>query len=345
MDKINELIQKYRNKIMQIKNVVGVGCGYKETNGKNTDKKAMVILVKEKLDKDELGRRHVIPEEVEEVVTDVVEVGDLELHSPRQTRRGRVSRTARVRPAQPGVSIGHYKVSAGTFGAVVKDSKTKEPLILSNNHVLANLTSGHDDRSEIGDPVLQPGRHDGGEEGKDTIGHLERFVPIKRKSATSSCLIAQGFENILNGIAELVKFPYQIRFLRNSEKANIVDCAVAKPVDPDKIVDKVLQLGRIEGVVEPEVGMRIVKSGRTSGITRAKIKAINATVEVNVSAAERAVFDDQIIAEPFSKPGDSGSLVLDTNNRAVGLLFAGSSKSTICNRITNVMDKLGVEML
>jgi predicted amino acid-binding ACT domain protein len=91
--------------------------------------------------------------------------------------------------------------------------------------------------------------------------------------------------------------------------------------------------------------MRIIKSGRTSGITKSKIRALNATVEVNVTATEKAVFNDQIIAEPFSKAGDSGSLVLNTHNQAVGLLFAGSDKSTICNRITNVLDELQVELI
>jgi hypothetical protein len=36
-----------------------------------------------------------------------------------------------------GVSIGHYKGTAGTAGCLVKDKKTGEILILSNAHVLA----------------------------------------------------------------------------------------------------------------------------------------------------------------------------------------------------------------
>ena len=37
-----------------------------------------------------------------------------------------------------GGSIGHFKSTAGTLGAVVKDRKTGELMVLSNNHVLAN---------------------------------------------------------------------------------------------------------------------------------------------------------------------------------------------------------------
>jgi hypothetical protein len=44
----------------------------------------------------------------------------------------------------------------------------------------------------------------------------------------------------------------------------------------------------------------------------------------------------------MSQGGDSGSAVLDGNNRLVGLLFAGSDTTTIINRIENVFGALGV---
>jgi hypothetical protein len=46
----------------------------------------------------------------------------------------------------------------------------------------------------------------------------------------------------------------------------------------------------------------------------------------------------------MSQGGDSGSAVLDDQNRLVGLLFAGSSNSTIINRIQNVFTALGVSL-
>jgi hypothetical protein len=54
---------------------------------------------------------------------------------------------------------------------------------------------------------------------------------------------------------------------------------------------------------------------------------------------------DQIVTSNISQGGDSGSLVLDENNNAVGLLFAGSDKATIFNRIQNVFRELKVELL
>ena len=45
--------------------------------------------------------------------------------------------------------IGHYKVTAGTFGALVNDARTVSPHSLSN-HVLANATGRNDGKSAIG---------------------------------------------------------------------------------------------------------------------------------------------------------------------------------------------------
>ncbi len=68
-------------------------------------------------------------------------------------------------------------------------------------------------------------------------------------------------------------------------------------------------------------------------------------------------FDNQIEIEghgqsPFSRGGDSGSLVVDIMGNAVGLLFAGSQKGgtndrglTYANQIDTVLDELKVELI
>lgn len=252
-------------------------------------------------------------------------------------------RTSRLRPAQPGVSIGHYKISAGTFGALVKDKETGDLLILSNNHVLANITNGVDDRARKGDPILQPGSYDNGNKPDDVIGYLERFIPLKWSSGSGNvCPVAAAGEKILNFILHLFKPSYNIRFTKSSG-ANIVDCAVARPANEKAVSGKILEIGEVKGVKEPSVGMRVLKSGRTSGLTQGEVKVVSATVQVKMTETEQATFEDQFITEPMSKPGDSGSLVVDRNNNAVGLLFAGSEKATVCNRITNVLDSLNIE--
>ena len=44
----------------------------------------------------------------------------------------------------------------------------------------------------------------------------------------------------------------------------------------------------------------------------------------------------------MSQGGDSGSAVLDDDDRLVGLLFAGSDSTTVINRIEHVFSALGI---
>ncbi|MDI3547845.1 MAG: hypothetical protein PWR10_1497 [Halanaerobiales bacterium] len=327
-----EVINRYKKKMLRLDHVVGVGYGIKEKHGKKTGEKAIVILVDKKLPPEKLRKKDLVPQSLGDYKTDVIEVGELNFLQ---------LRTNRMRPAQPGVSIGHYKISAGTLGAIVKDRKTGEPLILSNNHVLANITNGHDGRAELGDPILQPGAYDDGSRPDDVIGRLKRFVPVKRGSGEPQCSVAIAARNVINFLIHLIKPTYSVKLLKE-EGSNLVDCAVAKPNSSKDVKASILEIGEVRGVKEPEVGMEVQKSGRTSGLTRGEVLAVGVTVEVNMSESEVAVFNDQFITEAISKPGDSGSLVLDMENNAIGLLFAGSEKATVCNRITNVLNQLEV---
>ena len=63
----------------------------------------------------------------------------------------------RCRPLRIGCSVGHFKVTAGTLGAVVRPRGGGPLGVLSNNHVLAN-----ENRGKRGQAILQPGRYDGG---------------------------------------------------------------------------------------------------------------------------------------------------------------------------------------
>lgn len=53
----------------------------------------------------------------------------------------------RIRKAPGGVSVGHYKITAGTLGCLA--TRGRRLLILSNNHVLANSNN-----ARTGDPIL-----------------------------------------------------------------------------------------------------------------------------------------------------------------------------------------------
>lgn len=333
MSEIRDILVNNRKNFFRLGNVVGVGRGFKEVEGERTDEESIQVLVREKKPLSQLSRRDMVPGFLAGYPTDVIQVGQL--------RTLAKSRTRRVRPAQPGVSIGHYQISAGTFGAVVYDRQTGQPLILSNNHILANNSTTDNRRAKVGDPILQPGAYDGGILDDDLIAYLERYVPINMKSTEQVCSIGRGITNLMTFLLNIILSGYQFKMIRRG-KENVVDCAVARPVDDEIISDVILEIGKVAGVRLPDLGEMIQKSGRTTGLTKGKVRTLDATVNVEMGDGQEAVFTQQILVDSLSQGGDSGSLVLDENRNAVGLLFAGSEETTVCNPIQEVLDALDV---
>lgn len=127
---------------------------------------------------------------------------------------------------------------------------------------------------------------------------------------------------------------------------NIVDAALGGPNSLDLIVPEILGLGIPKGTREAYIGMRVRKSGRTTGVTDGIVVACDVSLFVNYSPLGygTALFVDQIATTPMAEPGDSGSLTVGTDLYAVGLLFAQTSNRTFHNRIQNVLGALDIEI-
>jgi hypothetical protein len=312
------------------KNVVGVGIGYKRSDGKNTGRPAVVALVSKKESLYNLTPEDAVPSFAKGLVsTDVVEVGIIRA----------LAYTNRVRPALGGVSIGHYKITAGTLGSLVRDAASGQALILSNNHVLANSNDAY-----LGDPILQPGPIDGGQMGKDEIGNLLRFAPINFGEDQGSCQFAEGYARFGNWIADVLGSQHRVKsYTQDFQAINYVDAAVAVPYNPSDVLPEILDIGVVSGTESAYLGMEVEKTGRTTEHTVGKIELIGATVQVQYGEGKVARFENQIISNYMSKGGDSGSLLVSRGTKkAVGLLFAGSDQVTIYNRIEDVKNALGI---
>lgn len=325
---VRSVLKKTKSRLHGCANVVATGIGYKITHGSRTPDLSIVCSVTNKLEATALSSADLVPSTMDGVPTDVVPTGRL---------RAFQSRTDRVRPAPGGVSIGHFEVTAGTLGCLVK--RGGETLILSNNHVLANSND-----AQVGDPILQPGPIDGGQLATDHIANLEAFVPIvfAQPEPPSQCPTARAVIALLNAICLGInsKTRYQIVTLQAED--NLVDAAVAKPLNAGDVKDEIFEIGTIAGVAEADLGTAVKKSGRTTGLTTGEILQTDVTADVSYGAGRTARFTDQLLAGPISQGGDSGSAVLDDSNRLVGLLFAGSDTTTIINRISHVFSALGV---
>lgn len=344
--------------LLRKKNVVAVGHGTKQVEGKDTRRPAIVVSVKKKVPIETLSKKDRIPAFIKGMKTDVVEVGGeirVLRHRapvpysawPRQSS-GMGKRvipvldiTARERPAHPGCSIGHHDITAGTFGAVVYRNSDGAPRILSNNHVLANVNKG-----DIGDAILQPGAYDGGVDPGDQIARLCNFVHIETVN-TSDCKWTNALIKAWNWLSG--KTGHNSRLSSYRSVTNKVDCALAEPLNPQDIHPLITDVGVVTGVVSPAVGMEVMKRGRTTEITQGKIDSIDNMVNVNMGDGDVAIFEDQVIISgiggAFSAGGDSGSLILDKGRRAVCLLFAGNDSITIGNDINNVLSALDVRLV
>ena len=334
MDRYFSALKKTRGKLLALQNVVGVGVGYKTAGEEDTGEPSFIIYVLKKLPPRELSRSQVVPRKIDGLNTDVVESGVFRMLN---------ARTSRGRPCQPGMSIGHYKSTAGTLGAVVKDRKTGELMVLSNNHVLANGSSIQEVRARPGDPVLQPGPYDGGTI-NDRIGVLHRYVPLVKTVSRADCPVAAAVARGGTRLLNLLVADYELRFYKHFKNENTVDCALAKLDSPDLVQATILEVGEITGTAEIRPGQMVQKSGRTTGLTSGIVKSVGTTLQVEMKNDEKVWFSDQVVAEMVSQPGDSGALVLNLERKAVGLLFAGSDKLTVFNRIGPVLERLEVEL-
>lgn len=329
-DEVRRALDENKETILAKPNVVGVGVGFKEVRAVRTSQLSIVTLVRQKVPAAALGPRELVPPRADGIPTDVVPVGDI---------RALQARTDRWRPVPGGVSIGHYLITAGTFGAVVRDRATGVRLILSNNHVMANSND-----AIVGDPILQPGVADGGLAEADTFAHLERFCRISYTQEPGTCGVADAYTGALNFLARVFGFRHRIVAMKvDAQATNTVDAAVARPVDDSIIRDDILEIGTVSGTLTAELGMPVRKSGRTTGLTTGTITVLDATVDVSYGEGRTARFENQIVGTAMSQGGDSGSLAVAADSQqAVGLLFAGSPFTTVFNPIQAVLDCLEV---
>jgi len=341
------LLKQHSKELLSRANVVGTGVGFKVAGGQRTETPSIICSVHRKVPSASLSPKDVVPRELGGVPTDVMETGRIRaLQAP----------TGRFRPAPGGVSIGHRDITAGTLGCWVH--RDGQWMILSNNHVLANSNA-----AEIGDPILQPGPYDGGRNPDDQIAVLEDFVRIHfpgdpdggsngggngggngGNGGSGGCGIASAIVSVLNGIAEMIGSGTRVKSYSIRQVDNLVDAAIARPLREEDVLPNILNIGDIAGTASAQLGTPVKKSGRTTGFTQGEIIQVDVTVDVEYGTNLVARFTDQLMGGAMSQGGDSGSAVLDDQNRLVGLLFAGSDQTTIFNRIEHVFDALSLSL-
>ena len=73
--------QRFEAELLNLENVIGVGIGLRQKDGVYTDEVAVVVMVKKKVRPSELAQEDFIPEELDGVLIDVLEVGEIQAGS------------------------------------------------------------------------------------------------------------------------------------------------------------------------------------------------------------------------------------------------------------------------
>ncbi|HET6975407.1 MAG TPA: hypothetical protein VFI24_03730 [Pyrinomonadaceae bacterium] len=220
--------------------------------------------------------------------------------------------------------------------------RRKEIHLLSNSHVFADLSKTNVDE---GDLIMQP-----------SPGEPASNRPI----------------------ASLVNFT-ALNF-DDQKKPNHADAAIARLWSVQQHKPVIPLIGAVKGYVRTKdfaVGETARKFGRTTGYTQGCVFSIYLDIWVHYDRrGQSAFFQDQFLIEPaapefakFVAKGDSGSLLVDDEQYAVGLLFAGMSEAPqstpglgphvdpttpkpqriegygVANPISEVMDRLKIELV
>lgn len=232
-------------------------------------------------------------------------------------------------------TIGYFCTRKSRF------SRLKETHLLSNSHVFADLQRATVAEDDL---IMQPSP---GEHGSNRpIGTLVNFSALK-------------FEGEVT-------------------EPNHIDAAIAKLWTSHQHKPLLPFIGAVKGYVAKKdiaVGEPARKFGRTTGYTEGRIFSIYLDIWIRYDRTRQsAFFENQLLVEPaspafqkFVAKGDSGSLLVDEKQHAIGLIFGGMSEAPettqaplstdttntpqklegygVANPITDVLDRLKIELL
>lgn len=302
MSNLNDIVDAHSDRLIDKKNVVGVAVGNKYVDGKDTGEQAILVFVEQKEAQEKLAPKDMIEKQINGVRTDVV---------GRSGTFKKLAYTGAYRPIEPGVSCGHMLVTAGTIGAFFTD-RDGDLVALSNNHVLANeapfyAATVYDPATGRGHIAIQPGIYDSGNL-THKFGQLKKYCPLARYNNTQDSAIAICQPNGWGTDSKWYRGPIEFN-------------------------PAIKNIGELVGWNDdPSINMDVQKTGRTTGYTTGKVIGVHATISVGYDNGVMQ-FKDQIVTTDMSLGGDSGSILVDMNRNAVGLLFAGSSQFTLHNPI------------
>ena len=286
--RIDNSLLPYKNKLMQIENVVSVSSIFVK------EKPILQVHVNSNFSSEELIPKKIFytnlknsPKEVQ-----VVLIKDFE-----PTSHGTIYPSSNIRNSNP------YPSNTGSMGGRVFDDATNDEYFISCYHVVKSPS--HDWSN------FQPN-------GNETI--------IDISDNNSSCGII-------------------IKAIRDNE----VDISIMKPINGYKIKSGISGIGtpyftRSLNNKDKLYRTKVKMNGMVSGFSVGSILDIRLPVRItyiddSVNLLNNIIFVQSLSNDTFSKPGDSGSFVVDEYNYLIGVLVGGYQNTSYVIPIETILKK------
>jgi hypothetical protein len=210
---------------------------------------------------------------------------------------------SRCRPVSPGLSVADCETTACTSTGPFTDGS--KIYWVTNAHCLKGIkTCNPNDMDNR--PVSQPGPYDGGKCPDDVIGVAVKASDLFSDGYTDTALIEMqssiGYTAALHATSIAFNGSYRL----------------------------------------PNVGEKITKSGRSTGVKTGDVISIRTDVNVDYGCRYRTV-KDTIVTTPILEPGDSGSPGVAEDGTFLGQGFAGSLFMSVFINPENIYREFGVK--
>lgn len=301
-------------------NVTGIDYGYRWKDGKQTDEIVVRIHVKEKIAESALETAELLPETISGIPVDIIQ-------ATYEVSISTLERTERQTAVESNPADHQNKMNPMFVGISIAHKRSTAGTLgafvvdeaTGKAGILSNWHVMAGASAQIGDEILQPGPYDGGRQGTDVVATLTRMMLDRDGDAAIATL---------NGRRSWSPIVLGTNQLFASHKS-------------------------------VELGMILTKSGRTTGVTKARVDGVGSYNVAYEGVGTKAISGFKLVPVDAGNPsnievsegGDSGSVWYDANDtKAVGLHFAGETnplateEHAVACHLTNVLPRLRVRL-
>lgn len=333
-------MEEVKRELLALPNVLAVGFGIKETAGDFTGEPSFRVYVSHKVDDAVLGAA-AIPKTIRGFKTDVLT--PLRVRQALDVCGSERQTLSKHRPLQAGIAISTDANSYGTLGWFGTLNVGGTPILLTNKHVLYEAVAG-------------------------ITTEVKKTAQPQLGRVSSCCCCECGSDNVIG--ESIIGIDDTIPVLTGTS----VDVAIAR-INADVAAELLLEITNdatdevltVSGKAEAVVGERVRKIGARSAFTRGTVAHVGDIVteepdDPGAPGTKISIRVGQIIIIPaddetyevrdngnckraFANNGDSGSVVLNDDDKIVGLLWSIDSddytiKIGVASHIQNVLDAL-----